>query len=101
MGRADPFETTSLLITAGHLDADAALAAVTSGGRRVLGLPPAGPEVGADANFVAVAAPTLVDALAGPGDARVVIHRGRLVSHTTVDRNTLLSAQSVHPGRSA
>lgn len=104
MGRADPFETTSLLITAGHLDADEALAAVTSGGRQVLGLPPAGPEVGADANFVAVAAPALVDALAGPGDARVVVHRGRLVSRTTVDRNTLLSPRSVgtvRTGRSA
>lgn len=101
MGRADPFETTSLLVTAGHLNADEALAAVTSGGRRILGLPRSGPTVGAAANLVAVAAPSLVDALAGPGDARVAIHRGRLVSHTTVDRKTALQPPSAHYGRSA
>ncbi|TVT62886.1 amidohydrolase family protein [Amycolatopsis rhizosphaerae] len=91
MGRADPFETTSLLITAGHLDAHSALAAVTSGGRAVLGLPPAGPTVGARANFVAVQAASLADALAGPGDARIVVHNGRIVSRTTVDRRTALT----------
>lgn len=94
MGRADPFETTSLLITAGHLDAGSALAAVTSGGRTVLGLPPAGPAVGASADFVAVQAVSLADALAGPGDARVVVHNGRLVSRTTVDRQTALSTSA-------
>ena len=38
-GRADPFETTSLLQTVGHLTAAEALAAVTTGARTVLGLP--------------------------------------------------------------
>lgn len=90
MGRADPFETASLLITAGHLDAACALNAVTDGGRTVLGLPPGGPTVGACANFVAVQADSLTDALAGPGDARIVVHNGRLVSWTTVDRQTAL-----------
>jgi cytosine deaminase len=92
MGRADPFETTSLLITAGHLDAASALAAVTSGGRTVLGLPPSGPVRGASANLVAVRASSLADALAGPGDARIVVHNGRLVSRTTVDRQTALTS---------
>jgi cytosine deaminase len=101
MGRADPFETTSLLITAGHLDADAALDLVTAGGRRVLGLPPAGPVVGAAADFVAVDAPSLVDALAGPGDARTVLHRGRVVSHTTVHRGIALRPSAALTGRSA
>lgn len=101
MGRADPFETTSLLITAGHLDAASALAAVTSGGRTVLGLPPAGPVVGAAANFVAVRAATLADALAGPGDARIVVHNGRLVSRTTVDRQTALTPSAATLARPA
>lgn len=39
-GTADPFETTSLLMTAGHLAPAQALAAVTTGARAVLGLPP-------------------------------------------------------------
>jgi cytosine/creatinine deaminase len=38
-GRADPFETTSLLMTAAHLRPLEALAAVTTGARTVLGLP--------------------------------------------------------------
>jgi cytosine deaminase len=101
MGRADPFETTSLLVTAGHLDADEALAAVTRGGRRVLGLPPSGPTVGAAANFVALTAPSLADALAGPGDTRVVVHRGRLVSQTTVHRQTALQQQTALQPQSA
>lgn len=97
MGRADPFETTSLLVTAGHLDEASALAAVTAGGRTVLGLPPSGPAVGSVANFVAVRADSLADVLAGPGDARVVIHGGRLVSRTVVDRKTALSAFAARP----
>ena len=93
MGRADPFETTSLLVTAGHLDADAALAAVTTAGRTVLGLPPAGPVAGGRANLLAVRADSVTDALAGPGDDRVVLHGGRLVSRTTVRRDTALPLQ--------
>jgi cytosine/creatinine deaminase len=100
-GRADPFETTSLLMTAGHLDAGTALAAVTSAARRVLGLPPAGPVAGAVASLVAVPVPALADAVAGPGDERVVIHRGRLVSRTTVDRQTALHPPSAFAGDSA
>ena len=57
MGRGDPFETTSLLITAGHLDAGEALTAVTDAGRRVLNLPPAGVVVGARPALVAGGAP--------------------------------------------
>ncbi|GAB3863420.1 hypothetical protein GCM10028822_43190 [Hymenobacter terrigena] len=56
-----------------------------------VGLPPAGPTVGARANFVAVQAASLADALAGPGDARIVVHNGRIVSRTTVDRRTALT----------
>ncbi len=84
MGRADPFETTSLLITAGHLGAEEALAAVTTNGRRLLGLPPAGPAIGQRADLMLVRAETLADALAGPGDGRIVLYGGRIVSRTTV-----------------
>ncbi|WP_043843670.1 amidohydrolase family protein [Amycolatopsis taiwanensis] len=97
MGRADPFETASLLITAGHLDAASALATVTDGGRTALGLPQGGPAVGACANFVAVRADSLTDALAGPGDARIVVHNGRLVSRTVVDRQTALTTSVARP----
>jgi cytosine/creatinine deaminase len=84
MGRADPFETTSLLVTAGHLGAEEALTAVTTNGRRLLGLPPAGPAIGQRADLMLVRAETLTDALAGPGDDRIVLYGGRIVSRTTV-----------------
>lgn len=84
MGRADPFETTSLLVTASHLDIEQALNAVTAGARQILGLGPAGPVVGQRADLLAVQANSLADVAAGPGDARIVLFRGRLVSRTHV-----------------
>jgi cytosine deaminase len=65
VGRVDPFETTSLLVTAAHLNADQALHAVTDAGRTVLGLPPAGPFRGGLADLVAVRADDVTDVLAG------------------------------------
>jgi cytosine/creatinine deaminase len=82
VGRADPFETTALLMTAGHLRADEALAAVTSGARAVLGLPPAGPRPGERADLVLVPDVGLGDVLAGAVDARIVLHAGRVVADT-------------------
>lgn len=86
-GRADPFETTSLLITAGHLPGSDALAAVTSGARTVLGLPPAGHGIGDVANLVLVPDAPLGDVLAGADDARIVLHGGRVVADTRVQRS--------------
>lgn len=85
-GRADPFETTSLLMTAGHLRAEEALAAVTTGARTVLGLPQVGAEPGAAADFILVPDVDLGDVLAGVDDARVVVHGGRVVSDTRIQR---------------
>jgi cytosine deaminase len=84
MGRADPFETTSLLVTAAHLEIEQALDAVTGGARQILSLNSAGPVVGARADLLAVPASSLADLTAGPGDARIVLFRGRLVSRTNV-----------------
>jgi cytosine/creatinine deaminase len=88
VGRADPFETTSLLVTAGHLDARQALHAVTDAGRTVLGLPPAGLFRGGLADLVAVEADDVTDVLAGAAGSRVVLRRGRVVAATTVERRT-------------
>ncbi|HEY0812740.1 MAG TPA: amidohydrolase family protein [Pseudonocardia sp.] len=86
-GRADPFETTMLLQTAGHLTADEALHAVTTGARRVLGLPKAGVAPGEAADLVLVPDVDLGDVLAGTEDARVVLHGGRVVADTRVQRS--------------
>jgi cytosine/creatinine deaminase len=86
-GRADPFETTSLLMTAGHLTADQALAAVTTGARTVLGLPRAGVAPGEVADLMLVPDGDPGDLLAGAEDARVVLHGGRVVADTRVRRS--------------
>ena len=98
VGRADPFETTSLLITAGHLTPVEALAAVTTGARTVLGLPPvldAGPgrrtpegalALPVAADLVLVPDIDLGDVLAGAVDARVVLHAGRVLADSRTSR---------------
>lgn len=85
-GRADPFETTSLLITAGHLRGTEALAAVTSGARTVLGLPAAGPAPGQRADLLLVPDVHDGEVLAGAVDARVVLHGGRVVADSRSPR---------------
>jgi cytosine deaminase len=97
MGRADPFETTSLLVTAGHLSATEALAAVTTGARAVLGRPPAGPGVGQRADLLLVPDVDPGEVLAGAVDARVVLHGGRVVAETRTARAVDLSPAPSQP----
>lgn len=85
VGRGDPVETASLLVTAGHLSTAEAYRAVSAGARAAMGLPEARVEPGYPAELLAVRAGSLEQALADPTD-RVVIHRGRAVSRTTVTR---------------
>ncbi|MEU1166351.1 amidohydrolase family protein [Streptomyces sp. NPDC005921] len=86
VGRADPLETASLLVTAGHLSPDEALDAVTAGARAVLGLPAAGPYEGAVADLLAVRAQSVSEALGASCPERLVFAGGRLVSRTSVVR---------------
>lgn len=86
VGRSDAFETASLLVTAGHLTLDEAYAAVSDGARSVMHLPPAGATPGARAEFLAVRATGLADAIANAPADRFVIHDGRLVAHSEVRR---------------
>jgi cytosine deaminase len=87
VGRADPFETTSLLITAGHLTPMEALDAVTTGARQVMGLPQVGIEAGRAADVVLVPDCDLGDVLAGQVDARIVCQAGRVLADTRVIRS--------------
>nr|WP_307333530.1 amidohydrolase family protein [Microbacterium sp. SORGH_AS_1204] len=100
VGRCDHLETASLLVSAGHLPPDDAMDAVTVGARDVMGLPFAGPVAGARADLVAVKAASLGDAVAFASADRIVIHRGRLVSRTTVSTETAASA-SLRPAAPA
>jgi cytosine/creatinine deaminase len=86
VGRADPLETASLLVTAGHLIPEEAYAAVSVGARAAMGLAEVRVEAGFPAELLAVRASSLGEAIAG-GTSRVVIHHGRVVSRTTVTRD--------------
>jgi cytosine deaminase len=82
VGRADPLETASLLVTAGHLAADDAFALVSSQARRLMGLDPAGLEPGAVADLLAIDAPSVRAAVASAPATRLVFRAGRLVART-------------------
>ncbi|ANY25037.1 amidohydrolase family protein [Gordonia terrae] len=82
VGRADPLETAALLITAAHQSPDTATDLVTGQARAVLGLEPAGPVVGARADFVAIRGADLTEVIATAPADRVVIVNGITVART-------------------
>ena len=84
LGRSDALETAMLLVVAAHLSIEQAFTAVSSGARSVMALPEAGAIVGAKAEFLAVRADSLEEAVATAPAARHVIHAGSLVATTTV-----------------
>lgn len=84
VGRADPFETAALMVMAAHLTPPEAWATVTDDARTVLGLPPAGPRVGAVADLVAVAGPDVATVVADGPTERTVVRAGRIVARTSV-----------------
>ncbi|WP_324651729.1 amidohydrolase family protein [Georgenia sp. H159] len=94
VGRLDPLETAALAVVAGHRTPEEAREMVTTTARGVLGLPPAGPWVGARADLVAVRADSWGEALALAPEERLVLRGGTVVSETTVSRSG-----PVHEGR--
>ena len=84
VGRSDALETASLLVTAAHLTLDEAYAAVSTGARDVMGLPVAGTAPGDAAEFLAVRAGSLAEAIADASPERLVIHRGALVARSVL-----------------
>ncbi|MCW0212826.1 MAG: cytosine deaminase [Pseudonocardia sp.] len=84
MGRADPTEAASLMVTSGHLSSSEAWAAVGTGARACLGLPAPALVRGAPAELLALRAETFDDAVSGSATGRVVVHRGRVVARTVV-----------------
>lgn len=86
VGRSDPLETAALMIMAAHQLPQAALDTVSNGARAVLGLPPAGPGVGAVADFLVVDALTARQAIADAPMTRRTYRRGRLTASSEVTR---------------
>ena len=82
MGRADAFETAALTVMAGHVEVTRAWGMVTDAARVVLGLAPAGPQVGAIADLLVVPANGLRAAVADAPPDRVVVRHGTIVART-------------------
>lgn len=82
LGRSDALETAMLAVVAGHVDPDVAVSLVTDDARAVLGLPPAGPRVGARAELLAVRGTGVTDVIANAPADRIVIHDGVVVSRS-------------------
>ena len=85
MGRVDPCEIASLMVTAGHVDADDAWSMVADQARSVMGIGAAGPTVGASADLVALRGATVRGAVADGAVERIVIRRGAVVARSSVD----------------
>jgi len=94
LGRSDGLETAMLLVVAGHLTPSEAYAAVSTGAREVMGLPVAGPSVGAVAELLAVRGATLPEVIASAPADRFVVHRGVLVAHSAVSRHLATPARA-------
>jgi cytosine/creatinine deaminase len=92
MGRSDALETAMLTVIAGHVHPNLAIEMVTDGARRVLGLPEAGPRVGARAELLAVRGTSVADVMANAPADRVVIHDGSVVSTSSTQTWTALGA---------
>lgn len=82
LGRSDALETAMLSVIAGHVHPDEALTMVTDEARTVLGLPAAGPRVGARAELLAVRGTSVADVIANAPADRIVIHDGVVVSRS-------------------
>ena len=82
VGRSDPLETASLMVMAGHRLPDDAFRMVGADARCCMGLPPAGPEVGAVADLLAIDAPSVRGAIADAPASRRTFRRGELVAST-------------------
>lgn len=89
VGRIDPMETASLLVSAGHLASARAYHLVSVAARALLGLPPAALRAGDVADLIAIRARDVGEAVAAGTEERMVWHRGRLVADTRVHTATV------------
>ncbi|UDY36049.1 amidohydrolase family protein [Dermatobacter hominis] len=86
-GRADPFETATLLALTAHLSPAEAWWAVTGGARQAMGVGGGALDVGAPADVLAARGRDLEDAIARASAERTVLRRGTVVARTSVTRS--------------
>jgi cytosine deaminase len=85
IGRCDPLETASLLVSVCHRTPDEAFDMVTNAIREIASRPLLDFTTGSPADFVAIDAPSIRSAIADQPPTRTVVHRGRVVASTKVD----------------
>ncbi len=85
IGRCDPLETASLLVSVCHQTPDKAFEMVTNDIRTITSRPQLDFRAGSPADFVAIEAPSIRAAIADQPAGRTVVHRGRVVAKTSVD----------------
>ncbi|HZQ58380.1 MAG TPA: amidohydrolase family protein [Acidimicrobiales bacterium] len=101
MGRMDALETAALLVMAAHLTPDVAWHCCTTAARRAMGLPDVWVGAGSPAELLVVEGETLTDAMARASDRRIVVHEGRVVATTTVERRVLGQPTALNTTRAA
>ena len=87
VGRSDPLETAALLVMAGHVLPDDAYDMVSNNVRRAMRLPTVRFEVGDPADFVAIDAASIREAIADAPADRKVFRADRLVASTSTERS--------------
>ncbi len=87
VGRSDPLETAALMIMAAHQLPREALDLVSTSARALLGLPPAGAQIGAVADFLVIDARNERQAIADAPLTRRTYRRGRLTAVTHMHRS--------------
>ena len=85
VGRGDPLEAASLLVAAGHLLPEEALAAVSGSARSAMGLPFVAVAPGSPAELVAIRASSVREAIATASPERIVFHRGTVVARSMME----------------
>lgn len=84
VSRIDPFETSSLLVSAAHLDIGQAYDSVSAKARAAMHLSHNGIQPGGPADLLAIRAASLDEAVAHASEDRYVIRGGKVVSRTVV-----------------
>ena len=97
VGRGDPLEVASLLVTAGHLDVEEAYRAVSVAARAAMGLPEVRIEAGFPAELLAIRATSVQDAVAAASAERVVVTRGQVVCRTRLIRELPVAPRKGDP----
>ena len=85
IGKCDPLETASLLVSVCHQTPEKAFEMVTNDVRTITSRPMLDFRPDSPADFVAIDAESIRSAIADQPAGRVVVHRGQVVASTTVD----------------